>query len=257
MSLGRSRLLRTNSSSPGGRSFLVLPVSMLCSDIHTLSTFCTGLHPCWPRRSRQMMPFEYMWGCIGIGRSGFWTKVTSGGSDPTISPDFLTNRTRPFARFFTDWVLVPKPEHQPVDIWVERVVVEDFDVQVPDLEIVGRHKRDASWEVASDLSWQLSQLARTEARGSSVVAGVTVLPGDGSWRGLWRSLGRACVRGQAHRDDIHTFVNSFPSRLCAKLAPMVCVKEEEEKVVGAGGVRMAPSRGRRPRLHTSGAGYWR
>ena len=34
--------------------------------------------------------------------------------------------------------------------------------------------------------------------------------------------------------------------------------EEEEKAVGVGGVGMAPSRGRRPRLHTSGLGrYWR
>lgn len=40
-------------------------------------------------------------------------------------------------RFFTDWVLVPKSEHQSVDIWVERVVVEDLDIQVPRLEIVG------------------------------------------------------------------------------------------------------------------------
>ena len=59
-------------------------------------------------------------------------------------------------RFFTDWVLVPKPEHQPVDIWVEWVVVEDFDIQVPRLEIVGRHERDARREVAGDLPWQFS-----------------------------------------------------------------------------------------------------
>lgn len=37
------------------------------------------------------------------------------------------------------------------------------------------------------------------------------------------------------------FVNSFPSRLCAKLALIMCVKEGEKKV-GAGGIEMAPSR---------------
>jgi hypothetical protein len=60
-------------------------------------------------------------------------------------------------RFFTDWVLVPKPEHQPVDIWVERVIVKDLDIQVPRLEIVGGHKRNARREVAGDLSRQFSQ----------------------------------------------------------------------------------------------------
>lgn len=39
MSLGLSRLLFTNSSSPGGRSFLMLPVNMLCILMQTLSTF--------------------------------------------------------------------------------------------------------------------------------------------------------------------------------------------------------------------------
>ena len=58
MSLGRLLLLRTNCSSPGGRSFLLLPVSMLCKLTHTLSTLCTGLHPCLSSRSRQMMPLE-------------------------------------------------------------------------------------------------------------------------------------------------------------------------------------------------------
>lgn len=55
-------------------------------------------------------------------------------------------------RLFTDWVLVPKPEHQSVDVWVERVVVEDLDVQVPRFEVIGRHKRDARREVVGDLS---------------------------------------------------------------------------------------------------------
>lgn len=35
--------------------------------------------------------------------------------------------------------------------------------------------------------------------------------------------GLVCVRAQrqTHRHSRHTFVSSFPSRLCAKLAPMV------------------------------------
>lgn len=53
-----------------------------------------------------------------------------------------------FRRFYR--VLVPKPEHEPVDVWVERVVVKDLDIKVPSLEIVGGHERDASWEVAID-----------------------------------------------------------------------------------------------------------
>lgn len=78
--------------------------------------------------------------------------MTSGGSGSTVSLDCLEKRSGPSGRFFTDWVLVPKPEHQSVDIWVERVVVEDLDIQVPRLEIVGRYERDASREVAGDLS---------------------------------------------------------------------------------------------------------
>ena len=80
ISRGRSLLLRTSSSSPGGRSFLELLVSMLCILMHTLSAFCAGLHPWLPRRSRQMIPLEYMWGCMGMGRSGPSSNVTSGGS---------------------------------------------------------------------------------------------------------------------------------------------------------------------------------
>lgn len=102
-----------------------------------------------------------------------------------------------------DWVLVPKPEHQPVDIWVEWVVVENLDIQVPRLEIVGRHERDARREVAGDFCQLLSEPPMRKV---------------GTHGGM----------------------------------------EEEEKAVGVGGVGMAPSRGRRPRLHTSGLGrYWR
>lgn len=80
MSLGLWRLLRTKSLSPGGPkssnvslealpnlvfpaleqvyslSDFVLLASMLCKLMHTLSTLCTGLHPCESSKSRQMMP---------------------------------------------------------------------------------------------------------------------------------------------------------------------------------------------------------
>jgi hypothetical protein len=45
MSLGLCVLCRTKLSSPGGRSFFVLLVNMLCKLTHTLSTLCTGDHP--------------------------------------------------------------------------------------------------------------------------------------------------------------------------------------------------------------------
>lgn len=133
-------------------------------------------------------------------------KVTSGGSDSTVSRDCLTKRSGPFVRFFTDWVLVPKPEHQPVDIWVEWVVVEDFDIQVPRLEIVGRHKRDARREVAGNLSWQFSQLTRTEprfARGGRD----GVWPRAGHGPALWQALGRACA--DRHRKENTYFCQLF------------------------------------------------
>jgi hypothetical protein len=56
MSLGLDVLYLTKFSSPGGRSFFVLLVSMLCRLTQTLSTLCTGLQPDLSRRSRQIMP---------------------------------------------------------------------------------------------------------------------------------------------------------------------------------------------------------
>lgn len=121
----------------------------------------------------------------------------------------------PCARFFTDWVLVSKPEHQSVNIWIEGVVVENLDVQVPRLEVIGGHKRDARREVVGDLSQHFSQLTRFER----VMAGVErrqKLAKDQLCGGLARA--RAKTGTQTLR---HTFASSFPSRLCAKLAPMV------------------------------------
>ena len=80
MSRGLSLLPLTNSASPGGRSFLVLLVSMLWMLMHTLCALCTGLQPCEPSRSRHIIPFEEMCGWIGIGRSLCFSNVTSGGS---------------------------------------------------------------------------------------------------------------------------------------------------------------------------------
>lgn len=159
-----------------------------------------------------------MWGCIGIGRSGFWTKVTSGGSISFVSQICLTQMSERCVRFLTDWVLVPKSEHQSVNIWVERVVVENLDVQVPRLEVIGRHKRDARREVVSDLSRQLSQLTRNEPKfGRGGRGGAWLQAGK---RPASRRLVRACAKTDTQTVR-HTFVNSFPSRLCAKLAPML------------------------------------
>lgn len=56
MSLGLAVLYLLKVSSPSGRTFLVLLVSMLCRLIATLSTLWTGLQAERSRRSRQMMP---------------------------------------------------------------------------------------------------------------------------------------------------------------------------------------------------------
>jgi hypothetical protein len=52
----RGPILAQNCSSPSGRTFFVLPVSMLWMLMQTLSTLCTGDQPADPNRSRQMMP---------------------------------------------------------------------------------------------------------------------------------------------------------------------------------------------------------
>lgn len=144
MSRGLCLLPLTNSSSPGGRSSNELLVSMLCMLIHTLSAFCTGLHPSLPRRSRQMIPLEYMCGWIGIGRSGSLSNVTSGGSLFRRRKSARVQSTRNGNGRRTDRVCVRKDEFEPVDaVLVDRVLIEDSDIECPLLVRVGVDERDA------------------------------------------------------------------------------------------------------------------
>lgn len=54
-----------------------------------------------------------------------------------------------FGRLY--WVLGPESKHQSEGlVEIERIVVEDFDIEVPCLEVVGRNEGDASWEAAID-----------------------------------------------------------------------------------------------------------
>jgi hypothetical protein len=58
------------------------------------------------------------------------------------------------------------------------------------------------------------------------VAGVGVCIQVGNGPALWGAVARACANG--HR-KVHTFDNSFPSRLCAKLAPMMRWRRSERR----------------------------
>jgi hypothetical protein len=58
MSRGRDLFVLTKASSPGGRSFFVLLVSMDCRLTQTDSTLWTGDQPCLSNRSRHIMPLE-------------------------------------------------------------------------------------------------------------------------------------------------------------------------------------------------------
>lgn len=145
----------------------------------------------------------------------------------------------PCARFFTDWVLVSKPEHQSVNIWVEGVVVENLDVQVPRLEVIGGHKRDARREVVGDLSQHFSQLTRFERGGRG---GAQAEVGKGP---VLRQT-RARARKDRHSDTQTYFCQLFPEPPLRKVGTHGEV--EGKRVVGVGGGGMAPSSGRRPRL---------
>lgn len=125
-----------------------------------------------------------------------------------------SQRARGDARgLFTYWVLVAESEHKSVSVWVERVVVENLDVEVPGLKVIGGHKGYSSWEVVGDLEGHSQVSSKEVNRRSNVMAGLE--------RGSKLSMTQLC--GGFARRHKHTFVSSFPSRLCAKLAPIVNV----------------------------------
>jgi hypothetical protein len=101
-----------------------------------------------------MMPLEYMWGCIGIGRSDSLTKTTSGGSS-VLSANVLVRRVTYEVGLVvhTDWVLGGKLKPQPVRlVHVKWVLVEHSYIQLPFLEIVGGDEVDARRQAVVDLS---------------------------------------------------------------------------------------------------------
>lgn len=158
----------------------------------------------------------------------------------------LMKRSMPCARFLTDWILVSKPEHQSVNIWVERVVVENLDVQVPRLEVVGGHKRDARREVVGDLSQHFSQLTRFERGGRGRARA------EASKGAALRQTRAVRAKTDRHSDTQTYFCQLFPKPPLREVGTHGEV--EEKKVVGVGGGGMAPSSGRRPQLLRQGQG---
>ena len=109
-----------------------------------------------------MMPFEYTCGCIGMGRSGAFWKVTSGASKKSgimcVSEAVRCRGTgegdprKAGGCRFTDGVAGAELEFESVRLaFVERVVVEDPDVHLPFFQVVDRGDADSWREMFMDL----------------------------------------------------------------------------------------------------------
>lgn len=98
------------------------------------------------------MPFEYMWGCIGIGRSAVLTNVTSGGSGGTVSRARRRKEASACEEDHTNGVLLGELELESVNLApVKRVVVEDFDVHEPFLKVISGDELDAGGQSSVEL----------------------------------------------------------------------------------------------------------
>lgn len=91
-----------------------------------------------------------------MGRSGSFTKTTSGGSAGGRSQVSTNQRGRPIALGRvgrrTDGIRRAEPELEPVClILVERVAVEHLDVQQPFLKVIGRNQLDPWRQRVADL----------------------------------------------------------------------------------------------------------
>ena len=99
-----------------------------------------------------------------MGRSGSFTKTTSGGSAsgrPHISTNQLEGRAgrlhRAGQKEHTDGIRRAEPELEPVClVLVERIAIEHLDIQEPFLEIVGRNQLDPRRQRIGDLETHLS-----------------------------------------------------------------------------------------------------
>jgi len=146
-----------------------------------------------------MMPLEYMCGWMGIGRSGRFTNVTSGGSvEPWLATAVLDNGAEGCKGGHTNGVRRAKFELETVYLAaVKRVVVEHADVERPLVKVFGRYELYPRWQRVVYL------------RESTSVAGCR----RGSSLGGWE-------------EDLEgpTFWSSFASRLFAKERDMTKVE---------------------------------
>ena len=78
-----------------------------------------------------------MWGCIGIGRSAVFTKVTSGASATDMSIFVTRWGWRGALGVYTDWICVSELEFQAESlIQINRIGIEDLDIHKPLCEAI-------------------------------------------------------------------------------------------------------------------------
>jgi hypothetical protein len=92
---------------------------------------------------------------MGIGREGVRTKVTSGASGDSVSiclEQTFVGFNRKVLKALTYGIFGSELEFQPIClVGVQRIVVEDFNIHLPFLEILGLRYGNAWGEMFVDL----------------------------------------------------------------------------------------------------------